>query len=169
VVGTKKVESWQDWDIHLRALIAGNCRYKKAEQFPADSFYRFESDENAISKGWISEKTKRSYIYIIKKFVEYPLLNMHPYRFELSKLAFRLSRIIYNNISKSEGVRLFLYSQNRLGYSRIVSSIWLIHIILSHPGVPLIFRKIANVIPKIFLKSKSDFQFPNHLTASSLS
>ena len=117
----------------------------------------------------ISEKTKRSYIYLIKKFVEYPLFNNLPYKFELSKLAFRLSRIIYNNISKSEGVRLFLYSQNRLGYSRIVSSIWLIHIILSHPGVPLIFRKIANVIPKFFLKANLTFNSRTHLTASSLS
>ena len=161
----EQINTWQDWDFHVRALIEPDCRYIKDNQQKPDSFYRIESDKNAISKKWISESSKKTYVYLIHKFVNKIFFKSSPYKFELSKLSFRLSRIIYENIDKKEGIKLFWYGQSRLGYLKVFSLLWIFHIIFSKQNNPYLLRKLSHIIPRLFSKSKLTDNKRTHLKA----
>src|SRR5690606_3437926 len=100
---------YQDWDMHVRAILDKNLKYKKAINQPADTYYRIDESSPTISKLDKTIKNLDSKIYLVEKFL--PLLPLTNHLGDINtafgRFAFSVAKQIYKLKGKEEG-RSFL-------------------------------------------------------------
>src|SRR5690554_2748227 len=81
---------WQDWDIHVRALIDSNLKYLKSFNTDIDSFYRVGVEYDQISKRELSEPSIKSKMYLVDKFMKLLPLEKENVKLEFARLIYRI-------------------------------------------------------------------------------
>ncbi|WP_313098793.1 glycosyltransferase family 2 protein [Epilithonimonas sp.] len=151
----EKLSCWQDWDMHVRAIISPNIKYYKADNNYIDNFYRKDLSEDAISKKELEKKSIDSKIYLtdktIQMFIDLGLVK--DYRVFFLKLIHRhLSQ--YTTITSSDkSAHLLKTFLSKLGFNRFFVDSWYLYFRYRFDEKkPRLMRKVLDIVPRLYKK-----------------
>ena len=150
----EELKRWQDWDMHIRALLSANKNYLKTEDKHEniDSFYRKSSiHSDTISNFESSHSSTNEKITAVIKYVDTkPFLNNPSSRMEIARLVFFLAKALSetNRIEAKHFLETYL---KKLGYSKMYYRIWKIFLFHRYDlTYPRLLRKFLDIIPMAF-------------------
>lgn len=162
----EKLTCWQDWDIHVRALIDPTLKYMKVSNGNVDTFYRVGGSYNPISKREFSQSSIMSKMYLIGKFMNLLPFEKENVKFEFARLIYRVSLQIAASECKNEAVPFFNKHFKSLNFSKNYSRIWCFYFYHRHNSkFPYLFLKVLGIIPKIYGNKSLRLNQSTHMTA----
>jgi hypothetical protein len=118
---------WQDWDLHVRALLQDGRSYIKApdQETSIDSYYRFQSDELRISASEPEARAARTKVGLISKHLDCIVATCdRRVRWEYARLVFRVAGSFVSTVDVDRGAEFFRSSVRKLGYTRSFAYFW---------------------------------------------
>jgi glycosyltransferase involved in cell wall biosynthesis len=163
----ESLNCWQDWDIHIRALLNKNLRYLKAKNKDIDNFYRQLNTHDAISKNELSERSIKSKIYLVNKFsIDLPAISKE-IELEFTRVIYHIAKQIVEAGRKEEAAKFFKKYLFYVSSSKQYARCWYVYFICRYYLKGTIFlKKAARVIPYIY-KNRSLLEIKRtHLKAT---
>lgn len=160
---------WQDWDMHLRALLNKDVQYHKAEDeaTSVDSFYRLNHSHTSIASFDVNPKHLQNRMIMLQKNMKaISGSNINGSDLEAARLVFRTSRQAFGSLDKIFIRNFFYYSLKQLGFSRLFIFQWygyLRTICNDQPSRSL--RKVFSFAPRLYRQQNLLLQHTTHLTA----
>ncbi|QJD97368.1 glycosyltransferase family 2 protein [Mucilaginibacter robiniae] len=163
----EKVSIWQDWDLHVNALLNKKLTYLKSTNEAVDSFYRKDNSEKAISSTEYAGKSFKTKLYLIEKYAELLPLKSEEVRFEFAKLIYRIADQTFRYFDKDVAIQLLRKWMVKLGYSNLFSKswVWYMKVKLDKSSHQLL-KKGAAIIPILYRKKTLLYNKRHHLTAT---
>ncbi len=160
---------WQDWDIHVRALMNKDTRYLKVEDklINIDSFYRLKNNYSSIAKAANTKEYVGNKMSLLNKIAlpEF-LIEQAQIRLEFARLSYRIAK---------EAVPLFGFKSSKIflksnlakvGFNSIFIFIWLGYLYnLCNQKENKGLRRIYNIAPRIYAKRSLMLNESTHLKA----
>ncbi|WP_164851464.1 hypothetical protein, partial [Larkinella soli] len=162
----EKVSSWQDWDLHLMALLSPGLTYFKAEGEVADSYYRVDGSANAISITGYTSRSFETRLYLIDKFSGLLPLERADIRLEFAKLIYRQADQLFRHYDTNLAVRFLQDHLQKLGYSKVFAQLWSAYLrIKLSPSAGSYLKKGVGLVPVFYRNHSLNLNKRTHLTA----
>jgi len=149
----EKLSCWQDWDMHLRAVIDPRLKFLKSTNNDIDSFYRVDEGYQSISDQELSKNSIQSKVYLVDKFSALLPLTQKHVRLEFARLIYRISIEVLKSGCKKYAVSLLHKLMRDLNFPWFYSQSWCLYLYFKYDNAgmyPGFLIRPLGLIPRIY-------------------